>query len=283
MTEGSAEQSLSAGRTEDLGSGVLSVTAENPGPLTLDGTRTWIVGTAVVAIVDPGPDDPAHLDRVARAVNGRDVAAVCLTHAHIDHSAASASAVERWGRLYASAETLARIGVDGTPLRDGDEIVLDERAGGLVLHALETPGHSGDHLAFMLLPTRDVLTGDLVLGRGSSMVAHPDGSVGAYLASLARLGSLRPRRLLPGHGPVVGDAAARLAEYAAHRRERSSQVQAALEAGARSVSELRDAVYGDIPPGVVQAAELSLLAHLEHLEELGYRAPWPSDRSGDRR
>jgi len=135
---------------------------------------------------------------------------------------------------------------------------------------LATPGHSGDHLSYLHLPSRDVLTGDLVLGRGSSMVAHPDGSVGAYLASLARLASLRPARLLPGHGPVVLDSGRKLAEYGGHRRERTAQVHAAIESGVSSVGDLLDAVYGELPPGVRQAAELSLLAHLKHLEDLGY-------------
>ena len=105
------------------------------------------------------------------------------------------------------------------------------------------------------------------------MVAHPDGSVGAYLASLARLVSLRPARLLPGHGPVVLDAEAKLGQYARHRRARTNHVQTAIRAGASTVDAMMEAVYGDLPAGVRRAAELSLLAHLQHLEELGYETP----------
>jgi glyoxylase-like metal-dependent hydrolase (beta-lactamase superfamily II) len=246
------------------------VTAPNPGPLTLEGTRTWILGVERVAIVDPGPDDPGHLERVAQAVGGRPVAALCLTHSHPDHSAAVAEAADRWGRVHASSGTLARLSLDGVTLAGGDEIPLGARH---VLEIHPSPGHSGDHLAFFYLPARDLLTGDLVLGRGSSMVAHPDGSVSAYLESLERLAGLQPARLLPGHGPVVVDALERLAAYALHRRERTEQVRQALAAGARSLSELRATVYGMLPAGLVRAADLSLLAHLEHLRERGHEVP----------
>ncbi len=256
---------------ERVGRGAIAVTAGNPGPLTLDGTRTWVMGVERVAIVDPGPSESDHLGRIDDAVGGRPVTAVCLTHAHRDHSASAGQAAERWAPLHASSETLRRLGLDGVALGDGDDIELGAGPdGNQVLHVLATPGHSGDHLAYLHLPSRDVLTGDLVLGRGSSMVAHPDGSVGPYLASLARIASLRPARLLPGHGPVVPDSGRKLAEYAAHRRERTAQVRAAIESGVSSVVGLIDAVYGELPPGVQQAAELSLLAHLKHLEDLGY-------------
>lgn len=274
-------------RTEAFGAAVTSVMAENPGPLTLNGTRTWIVGVDRVAIVDPGPADPAHLDRVDRSLAGRDVVAVCLTHSHGDHADAAGEAARRWAPIHASAKTLSRLGLDGISLADGAELTLGAapQAGGtgLRLRALETPGHSGDHLAYMILPDRDLLTGDLVLGRGSSMVAHPDGSVGSYLASLARMAALRPARLLPGHGPVVSDALTKLSEYAAHRRERTEQVRTALEGGAADIPELLAAVYGELPPGVHHAAELSLRAHLEHLEESGYASPLTSGGSTDRK
>ena len=238
--------------------------------MTLEGTRTWIIGVDRVAIVDPGPADAAHLERVSDAVGGRAVAALCLTHSHLDHAAAAAEAADRWGPVHASRETLARLDLEGIAIGRGDEIPL---GAGRALEVHPSPGHSGDHLAFLYLPSRDLLTGDLVLGRGSSMVAYPDGSVGAYLDSLDRLAELRPSRLLPGHGPVVEAAVERLREYAEHRRERTEQVRRALEAGARSLEALRSAVYGPLPDGVAEAANLSLLAHLEHLREAGYDVP----------
>lgn len=268
-----------AGRTLDLGNGVIAVIAENPGPLTLDGTRTYVVGDSRPIVLDPGPLDAAHLHRVETALGGRSPVAVCLTHAHADHAEAAAAAAERWGApVRASAATLDRLGLDGGTLADGQAVEDAEDAGGPLL-ALATPGHSGDHLCFFRETGRDLFTGDLVLGEGSSMVAHPDGSVSAYLASLERLASLEPARLLPGHGPPVEDAVARLEGYAEHRLTRTEQVRQALADGVRSLPDLRAAVYGDLPAGVRRAADLSLLAHLEHLRELGMEVP-PLDPEG---
>jgi len=264
---------LPADRTLDLGAGVVAVVAENPGPLTLDGTRTYVIGASRPVILDPGPLEAPHLARIEAALAGRSPAAVCLTHAHADHAEAASAAAVRWRTpVRASAATLERLGLGGAPLADGDALPgLDDAGGALV--ALATPGHSGDHLCFFRETARDLFTGDLVLGEGSSMVAHPDGSVAAYLSSLARLASLEPTRLLPGHGPPVDDAVAKLEAYAEHRLARSEQVRQALAGGARSFAGLRSAVYGELPVGVRRAADLSLLAHLEHLRELGLEVP----------
>ena len=261
-------------RTLDLGGGVVVVVAGNPGPLTLDGTRTYLIGGGRPVLLDPGPLDGPHLDRVEAALAGRPTAAVCLTHAHADHAEAAAAASRRWAApIRASAGTLERLGLDGAPLADGDDVPGSDDGGAGPLTALATPGHSGDHLCFFLEATRDLFTGDLVLGEGSSMVAHPDGSVAAVLASLDRLAALEPARLLPGHGPPVAEAVRKLEAYAEHRLDRSEQVRQALADGVRSFTGLRAAVYGDLPPGVARAADLSLLAHLEHLRELGLAVP----------
>jgi glyoxylase-like metal-dependent hydrolase (beta-lactamase superfamily II) len=257
-------------RIERLGPGVTAVVAENPGPLTLDGTRTYVIGRHRVAIVDPGPVQTAHLDRVASVVAGRPVAAVCLTHSHSDHAAAAVDAAARWGLLRASADALARLGVDGSALADGEAVTLGEDES---LVALSTPGHSGDHLAYLHLPDRELFTGDLVLGAGSSMVAYPDGSVREYIESLTRLLSLDVARLLPGHGPPVDAPAHKLEEYRAHRLLRTHEVRLALDRGPTTRAELRELVYGVVPDGLVRAADLSLLAHLEHAREQGYPVP----------
>jgi len=265
-------------RTLDLGSGVIAVVAENPGPLTLDGTRTYLVGGSRPIVLDPGPLDPAHLARIDAALGGRTPGAVCLTHAHADHAEAAAATADLWSApLTASAATLARLEQRGTALADGDRLPLGEGW----LRVIASPGHSGDHVCFLVEESRDLFTGDLVLGEGSSMVAHPDGSVSAYVASLRRLAEFEPARLLPGHGPPVRDAVAKLESYAAHRLERSEQVRQALADGVRSVAELREVVYGDLPPGVGRAADLSLLAHLAHLRELGLEVPRLSGEGPD--
>jgi glyoxylase-like metal-dependent hydrolase (beta-lactamase superfamily II) len=175
--------------------------------------------------------------------------------------------------LAASAETLHRLGLDGRALEDGELVKVD--AGSTELEALDTPGHSGDHLSYLWHPSEVLFTGDLVLGEGSSMVAHPDGSVGDYLASLNRLIGLAPKLICPGHGPVVENAVEKLQEYRDHRLERHHEIVRAITAhGARTVPEIRAVVYGDLPdPRLTEAADLSIRAHLEHVREFGAALP----------
>ncbi len=143
------------------------------------------------------------------------------------------------------------------------------------MQVIETPGHSADHLAFLLLPDRWLFTGDLVLGSGSSAVLHPDGRVGDYLSSLRKLEALRPTKLLPGHGPEVADAEAKLEEYRLHRLDRERQIESAVAAGIDSIEAIRDSVYGPLPTGLAAAASASVSAHLAHLAERGIAAPAP--------
>lgn len=253
--------------------GVRSIRAENPGPMTLDGTRIYLVGKRGAVLLDPGPDDDGAGGRWRQLAAGASVEVVALTHGHPDHAASAERAAGHFGaRLAAYPDALRRLSADGRPLRDGDELPVD--GGESALRALETPGHSGDHLCF-LRPSDGVLfTGDLVLGEGSSLVGHPEGSVSECLESLDRLLGLEPRLLLPGHGPDVPDAAGRLSAYRDHRRERTRQVREALESGARSVGEIRRRVYGDaMPDGLEWAADATVRAHLVHLEELGEELP----------
>ncbi|MDT8437050.1 MAG: MBL fold metallo-hydrolase [Gemmatimonadota bacterium] len=262
-------------RTERAGaSGPRVLVAPNPGPLTLDGTRTYVVGVRRVVVIDPGPDDDGHLAEILEATAGRPVLAILLTHAHADHAggaAGAAAALE--APILASAVTLERAGLAGRALEDGEEVPLGPNGGELV--ALATPGHASDHFAFLKRPERWLFTGDLVLGEGSSAVLHPDGAVGPYLASLRRLEALRPTLLLPGHGPSVEDAPGRLRAYHAHRLERERQVEEAIVAGAATPAEIRERVYGPLPPGLVAAAEASVSAHLAHLRGRGIDAPPP--------
>ncbi len=272
---------------ETLAPDLRCVRVDNPGPLTLDGTRTWMLGAERPVVVDPGPAGPGRVERLTEAVRAAAPGppeAVCLTHAHPDHAGCAEEVALGLGvPLVASAETLRRLGAqrpgsergDGPgsarALADGDRVPVD--GGRSHLEAVETPGHSGDHLSFLWLPSRALLTGDLVLGEGSSLIVYPDGDVGAYLTSLTRLLALRPSRLLPGHGPPVEDAMGRLAEYRRHRLDRDRQVREALGAGATSMEELRTRVYGDLEPDLRRPAELSLLAHLAHLRSEGGALP----------
>lgn len=270
-----------SGATRRIASDLVVVRADNSGPMTLDGTRSYVLGDRRVAIVDPGPDDPGVVEALVEAVAGREVAALLLTHAHADHAGNAARASERFGvAISASSATLDRLGLEGQALADGSTLDIEP---GRSVHVLHSPGHSADHVCYLSEPGRRLFTGDLVLGQGSSAILHPDGRVADCLASLARLIALRPRSLLPGHGDAVGppaEAAERkLVEYRRHRIERERQIVAALEDGAGTVPEVRRAVYGALPDGLSWAAEASIAAHLAALSARGLSVP-PFDEYG---
>ena len=218
------------------------VRADNPGPLTLTGTNTYVLESTVV---DPGPDDERHLLEV---LSTGPVERILLTHRHPDHSAGAARLSELSG-----APVLAF----GAGLSDGDRI------GELV--AVHTPGHAPDHLCFWHLESRTLLSGDLISGRGSIMIAPPEGDLKAYMASLERVRALSPTRILPGHGPAVPDAAAKIEEYIAHREDREARVVAALRSGASSLEEVVALAYDDVPSRMQPYAELAAQAHLDKL------------------
>ena len=244
------------------------VLAPNPGPMTLDGTNTWVLlepGASEAVVIDPGPLDEAHLASVRRAVaeRGARVGLVVLTHGHLDH----AEGAERFAEL--TGASVRAVGRGHDDLADGD--LLD--TGGLELRVVATPGHTSDSVSFALPADHALLTGDTVLGRGTTVVAHPDGELAAYLASLERIRALTGDgsvvTILPGHGPVVPDAGAMVAFYATHRRERLEQVRAALADGAATepdpVEGVLRRVYADVPESVWPAARMSIRAQLDYL------------------
>ena len=240
----------------------------NPGPLTLEGTCCYAVGRRRLVLVDPGPAIGGQIERLETLVAGRPVEAICLTHAHSDHAGVAELASERFeAPIAASSETLSRRHLSGRTLDGGDLLSVD--GGTSSLQAIRTPGHSADHLAYLLEPGRAVFTGDLVLGVGSSAILHPDGDVGSCLASFSRVLSLRPGRLYPGHGPPVDDGEARVEHYRDHRIERHTQVANAFHAGARTIEELRTLVYGRLESDLERAADASVRAHLVHMRECG--------------
>ena len=239
--------------------------AENPSPMTLDGTNTWVLRAPDAQdclVVDPGEDDAEHLKRVA--AHGP-VAAVLLTHRHHDHAAGARRFAELTGAPVRALDPSLVLGSEA--LADGDVVA----GAGVELRVVSTPGHTSDSLSFLLDgPGADqaVLTGDTILGRGTTVIAHPDGALGPYLASLRRLAELAPgTAVLPGHGPELPDAPRVANAYLAHREERLDQVRSALQqlgpdASARHVVEL---VYADVDPVLWPAAELSVLAQLAYL------------------
>ncbi|MDT0452776.1 MBL fold metallo-hydrolase [Streptomyces hesseae] len=248
------------------------VLAPNPSAMTLDGTNTWILaepGSDLAVVVDPGPADETHLRRVVDTASaaGLRVALTLLTHGHADHSDGAARFAELTGTKVRALDPALRLGGEG--LGVGDVITT----GGLELHVLSTPGHTADSLCFHLPADDAVLTGDTVLGRGTTIVAHPDGRLGDYLDSLRRLRSLAVdegvRTALPGHGPVLDDAQGVVEYYLAHRAKRLAQVETAVENGHRTAEEVVAAVYADVDRALWPAAELSVRAQLDYLDEHG--------------
>ena len=248
------------------------IRAPNPGPMTLQGTNTWVLGDPAlgpVVVVDPGPPVPTHVAAIVHACP-TGIATVVLTHRHLDHSEGAAALAARVGCGVRAADPEFRVGPAG--LEDGDRLAVP---GGSVA-VLATPGHTSDSRSLLLTGADGVvrlLTGDMVLGQGTTVITHPDGNLGAYLESVARLQRLVTERgvaeILPGHGPVVTDPAGWLAYYQEHRRERLNQVRAALADGARTPAEVVARVYAEVDRRVWPAAEQSVRAQLAYLEDLG--------------
>lgn len=243
-----------------VGAFARALLAPNAGPMTLEGTNTWLLrapGASSAVVVDPGPGDVAeHLAAVHEAA-GRSVAGTLLTHHHLDHT----GAVPEWTALTGST---VRGAGHGQPWRDGERLEV----AGLVLEVLVTPGHTPDSVCF-LLPDGVLLSGDTVLGRGTTVVPWPEGDLGAYLESLDRLIDLaqtgRVQRIAPGHGPVIDAPLQHLTALRRHRLDRLDQVRAALAAGARDAEAVRMAVYGDLPADLTPAADAIVRAQLAHL------------------
>ena len=227
---------------------ILRVVAPNPGPMTLEGTNTYLYGSGPCAVIDPGPDDKAHLDAVRAAAEERGgIGIVLLTHGHGDH-----------------ADGAGRLDAEVVLPNDGEE-----HAG---LRAIATPGHAPDHVCLM---TNDgvCFSGDLVLGTGSTFVPPDGGSLTAYMKSLRRMQAEPIELICPGHGPWITEPAAKLAEYVEHREMRERRLLAALERGERSRSALLDEAWSDVPPELREAAAMVMQAHLDKLAAEGRLPP----------
>jgi glyoxylase-like metal-dependent hydrolase (beta-lactamase superfamily II) len=244
------------------------VLAPNPSPMTLEGTNTWVLsrpGAGRAVVIDPGPDDEAHLRAVLAAVEARGAraATVLLTHGHPDHSEGARRFAELSGAGVRALDPAHRLGDEG--LVGGDVVDVD----GLRLDVVATPGHTTDSLTFVAPDGGAVLTGDTVLGRGTTVVAHPDGRLGEYLDSLRRLRDLAAAdgltSVLPGHGPVLPRPVEVLEYYLRHREARLEQVRAAVAGGARTAPEVVEVVYADVERVLWPAAELSVRAQLAYL------------------
>jgi glyoxylase-like metal-dependent hydrolase (beta-lactamase superfamily II) len=239
--------------------------------MTLDGTNTWLIaepGSATAVVIDPGPADETHLQRVLGQVSaaGQRVAQILLTHGHPDHSGGAERFAELTGAPVLAADPGLRRG-DGD-LTPGDVIT----SGGCELRVVPTPGHTTDSVSLLLPADNALFTGDTVLGRGTAVIAQ-DGSLADYLVSLDRLRALADSEqlavLLPGHGPLLSDPAATLDYYLAHRRQRLDQVRAALAAGDRTPTEIVYRVYTDVDEKLWPFAEWSVRSQLSYLAAQG--------------
>lgn len=233
---------------------IRSITAPNPGPFTLDGTRTYFIDDSIV--LDPGPDIASHVDAIAQAMPN--LRTIFITHRHGDHAPAAIPLKQR---------TNARIVAPRGVLDQTDEIVT----GGETIEGLEvlaTPGHTSEHVCY-LNAAGDLFTGDTILGSGTTAIFPPDGNMRDYIASLRLLRAREPKRIWPAHGPTREDAVALIDEYIAHRLQRERQVIEALRAGAYTAAEIRQIIYPDLDPRLARAAEIQITAHLEKLKEEG--------------
>ena len=262
---------------------VTRVTVNNPGPFTFHGTNTYLIGRDTLAIVDPGPVDDAHADALVRAVAGRPVSHVVVTHTHADHSPLARPLADRLGAALVGCapHRTAR------PLAEGETNVLDASGDrdyrpdaelddgatisgdGWTLETIATPGHTINHLAFRLVEENALLAGDHVMAWSTSIVAPPDGQMRAYMDSLDRVHTMDFATLWPGHGGPVSDPARFIPGLIAHRKGRETAALEALKAGPATVAQMVPRIYEGLPPMLHGAAALSLFAHMEDLAERG--------------
>ncbi|MHA7876078.1 MBL fold metallo-hydrolase [Roseivivax sp.] len=293
MTDPDPDFAPRPGVPEVLGRGVARILAPNASPMTFRGTNTYLLGEREIAVIDPGPEDPAHLQAILAAVPaGGRITRILVTHAHLDHSAGVPALKRETGAevlAFGTAEAgrsavMQRLAAEGAIgggegqdlgfmpdrlLSDGEKIT----AGDLPqpLEVLHTPGHTGNHLSFALGDT--LFVGDLVMSWATSLVSPPDGDLTAFLTSLDRLAARDWAVLHSGHGAPVTAPRARLEELSAHRRARHAQIRAALEEAPGSARQLAGRIYTDVPEALLPAAARNVLAHLIDMHEKSQAHP----------
>jgi glyoxylase-like metal-dependent hydrolase (beta-lactamase superfamily II) len=269
------------GRCDAVSPLIRRVIARNPGPFTFTGTGTYIVGRGSVAVIDPGPDLPEHLEALRRALDGERVSDIVVTHTHNDHSPlsrplADATGARVWGRPAPAVRDDASFMDEAhdhafAPDRladDGDRI----EGPGWTLEAIATPGHASNHVCYALAEETALFSGDHVMGWSTTVVSPPDGDMGDYYASLDKIAARAFSTLWPTHGPPVTDVAPFLAAYKAHRLARENQILERLAAGQTRIRDMVPVMYADVDPRLHPAAAHSVLAHLIHLVRTGVAA-----------
>lgn len=247
-----------------LPANVQRVRANNPGIMTGAGTNTYVVGDSALAVIDPGPDDPAHIDAILAAAAGRPIRWILVTHTHPDHWPAAPALADRTGALVLAYAARDGLEIDA-PLADGDQLA----APGFTLRAVHTPGHASNHLCFLLVEAGLLFTGDHVMHGSTVVIWPPEGDVGTYLASLQRIVELQPTALAPGHGELFTEPDPVIRSIIGHRLAREAKVAAALGAAPATLDDLLPAVYADVEPQRLPIARGSLWAHLRKLADDG--------------
>jgi glyoxylase-like metal-dependent hydrolase (beta-lactamase superfamily II) len=259
---------LTPGVASALSPLVRRIVAPNPSLMTGPGTNTYLVGIDEVAVIDPGPDDPGHIEAIIGASMRERVRWVMVTHHHADHSAGVARLVRETGAQVVAHGPPKRVEVDWAPdRRPSDGEVIEGTEWGL--EVLHTPGHASDHLCFYLEEERVLFTGDTVLSGTTSVIAPPDGDMTAYLASLERIRKRRLARICPGHGDVIEDPKAVLTDYVEHRLMREAQILDALREGPAKIEDLVARIYTEVPEALHPVAARSVYAHLVKLKGEG--------------
>ena len=263
--------------------GIARVTAPNPSPYTFTGTNSFILGTAQVMVVDPGPEDDAHFMALMKAIGARQVEAILLTHTHKDHSMLArrlqhATGAPLWFGGKHRLSRPARRMEGAAVARESDWTIEPDRvlkggerfaAAGITLDVYATPGHCSNHLCFGIVGTPYLLTGDHVMGWNTTLVPVPDGSMTDYLKSLETIISAPYSRYLPAHGGPIADGRSYARALLAHRRLRNGQIVEAVKGGARSIGGLLRRIYPKLSPTLTAAARMTLRAHVEHLAARG--------------
>ena len=274
------EMQFHYGEPEAISLRIRRVVARNPGPFTFHGTGAHIVGHNRVAVIDPGPDDPAQLTALLAATEGECITHIFVTHAHMDHSPLARPLAEATGAVVLAGAGRPRPSCGGARLEAGDDLSFQpdiELADGERFHgpdwtieAVATPGHTSTHFAYALIEENTLFPGDCVMGWSTSVVSPPDGDMGDYMASLEKIRARNFDVLLPAHGPPVREPQALLDAYIAHRRTRERQITACLDAcGAATARDLVRNIYVDVAPRLHPAATHSVLAHLFDLYRRG--------------
>lgn len=246
---------------------IKAILAPNPGPFTLTGTQTYLLGDT--AIVDPGPSIDSHVQALLAAMPG--LRTILITHRHGDHAPAAVPLKEATGAEILAPDNVLDDSVVDRRVNGGDSLTIE----GTTIVVIATPGHTSEHVCY-LTADGDLFTGDTILGSGTTAIFPPDGHMADYMRSLATLRALHPRRIYPAHGPVRDNAVALIDEYIAHRLERERQILEAIAAGATTTAEMRARIYPVLDERLHGAAEIQIEAHLVKLREEGAVEPLSS-------